>query len=229
MENIEKKDLSDLFNWIHTLETIAKKSENAFVGENEEEIAAQTLPNVADSDLQSELKIQARQELASLPILALLRKCKTITSGLNLKLHDGKLKQEVDTRWMSILTMPESFFPPPPPPPPAPSQADSAVDGATADNKKKVELQISEEEIVLMEELITVLTPSNVAIKLFEKEKDPTIQHVLPEYFILKNHIAPRLGPSPPAIVKLREILTEQLTLKYLPNIKDRHIVGAFL
>ncbi|KAK3931948.1 Transposable element Hobo transposase [Frankliniella fusca] len=265
MENIEKKDLSDLFNWIHTLETIAKKkTENAFVGENEE-IAALTLPNVADSELQSELKIQARQELATLPILALLRKCKTIvtffkTSGLNLKLHDGKLKQEVDTRWMSILTMLESFFPPPPPPPPAPSQADSAVDGATADSdaadgdtdtmeeedrqeaenkrrskimqinqlladKKKVELQISEEEIVL----ITVLTPFNVAIKLFEKEKDPTIQHVLPEYFILKNHVAPPLGPSPPAIVKLREILTEQLTLKYLPNIKDRHKVGAFL
>ncbi|KAE8740528.1 hypothetical protein FOCC_FOCC013955 [Frankliniella occidentalis] len=228
-----------------------------------------------DSILLLELKAQARQELATLPILSLICKCKIIvtffkSSGLNLQLKKGRLRQEVDTRWMSTLDMLQSFFPS--------LSSDTAVDPAPAESasagtneggtdteedppeaeaeaeaeeaedpemqkrakfnqinkflrdKGKSDLIISEEEIIMMNDLVDLLKPFEVAIKRFEKEKEPTIQHVLPQYFTLKKHVAPRLGAAlSPPIVKLRALLDEQLTVKYLPNIKDRHKVGAFL
>ncbi|KAK3926336.1 E3 SUMO-protein ligase ZBED1 [Frankliniella fusca] len=96
--------------------------------------------------------------------------------------------------------------------------------------KGKSDLLISDEESIMMTDLVGVLRPFKVAIKMFEKEKEPTIQHVLPQFYTLKKHVAPRPGATfSSPIAKLRALLDEQLTVKYLPNIADRHKVGAFL
>jgi hypothetical protein len=50
-------------------------------------------------------------------ILAIIKKCKKVVayikkSSLNETLEGGTLKQEVETRWMSVIHMLKSFFPP---------------------------------------------------------------------------------------------------------------------
>ncbi|KAK3919978.1 E3 SUMO-protein ligase ZBED1, partial [Frankliniella fusca] len=96
-------------------------------------------------------------------------------------------------------------------------------------SKGQDDLLISEAEASEMVALIKILTPFNKAIKLFEMEKQPTIQHVVPQYFVLKSHVEdPQLLDSLP-IAKFRSLLLSQLQDKYLPNISERHKIGSFL
>ncbi|XP_052127958.1 zinc finger protein 618-like [Frankliniella occidentalis] len=198
-------------------------------------------------------------------ILAVIGKCKKIVkfckkSGVNSLLEKegrGVLIQDVETRWMSILTLLQSFFPKrlPPAAPAAQENADAnnneppeneeddddSGGSSTSLDRSKIErvneillekdketLILSDDDVDAMVSLVKLLKPFNVAIKKFEREKEPTIQHVYPQYLVLKRKVEPNIE-DPAAIRKLKENLSRQLKDKFLPNIGERHKIGAFL
>lgn len=94
--------------------------------------------------------------------------------------------------------------------------------------KGQEHLRLSDRDIDAMVSLIKLFKPFNVAIKTFEREKEPTIQHVYPQYLVLKRKLAPKLEDSA-AILKLKDRLSRQLETKFFPNIGERHKIGTFL
>ena len=117
LDDVGITDITDIIRIIQPLELMAKKKANGFVASHYADIEKLTTTADTDSDLLSALKAHIRRELLLIVrILQLLQKCKQIvtvfkTSGLNDRLEGGSLKQEVETRWMSVLHMLKSFFP----------------------------------------------------------------------------------------------------------------------
>lgn len=113
--DINETDLQDKEDIIKPLESLATRKDNEFFGSHFSEIEKITEPSEADSDLRKELKRHIKEELLTVNVLRVIVKCKSIvtffkTSGLNDKLEGGSLKQEAETRWMSVLIMLRSFF-----------------------------------------------------------------------------------------------------------------------
>ena len=86
---------------------------------------------------------------------------------------------------------------------------------------------LSDDDIELVKSLIAVLNPFETAIKKFEAEKVPTIQHVYPQYLNLKKATAPKEGDCE-VISRLKARLRWQLEEKLHKNITLRHKMGAF-
>lgn len=97
----------------------------------------------------------------------------------------------------------------------------------TLEAKLRPELLLSPEDIALMHAVIDTLTPFETAIKEFEKEKEPTIHHVLPQYVTLKAKLKPK-GTDSAVILKFKRQLETQLDIKLGGNIIMRHKMGAF-
>jgi hypothetical protein len=109
-------DLKDVIDVVAPFESMARKTENAFVGAHYPQIDVMTRVVESDSPLRRALKSHIRKELSVVRVLQLIKKTKRLvaymkTSGMNDKLEGGSLKQEVETRWMSVLHMIKSFFP----------------------------------------------------------------------------------------------------------------------
>lgn len=117
LDDICLKDLTDIDDLVRPLEVLAlKNKDNAFVASNSDIIENLTTHQTTDSALTVAMKDHIKSELLIICILKLISKCKQIvtlfkTSGLNDRLEGGALRQEVDTRWMSVLDMLKSFFP----------------------------------------------------------------------------------------------------------------------
>jgi hypothetical protein len=79
-----------------------------------------------------------------------------------------------------------------------------------------------------MLDLIKVLVNFETAILKFEASKEPTIQHVVPQYLQLKSVDAPKATDSE-VMSKFRKSLDRQLELKFKPNITMRHKMALFL
>lgn len=79
-----------------------------------------------------------------------------------------------------------------------------------------------------MEAIIPVLTAFEKAIKEFEAEYSPTIQYVVPQYFLLKEVLHAKEGDL--ALVgKFKTLLMRQMEAKYYPNITMRQKIGFML
>lgn len=116
LDDVNLQDLKDIESVIKPLENLASKKDNEFVGSHQDAIDKITNVTASDTPLRQALKNHIREELLTISILQLIQKCKSIvtlfkTSGLNDRLEGGSLKQEIETRWMSILDMLRSFFP----------------------------------------------------------------------------------------------------------------------
>jgi hypothetical protein len=112
--SVSREDLRDLINLVNRLQRRAQNRQNTFVGKDWHWIAEQTAEQESDSALLSSLKAHLRIEFALIEGLALITKLKQLValfkrSGLNNQLPI-RLKQEVQTRWNSILYMLQSFF-----------------------------------------------------------------------------------------------------------------------
>lgn len=116
LTNVTKKDILDVVNVLKPIEAIGKRKKNTFQASQLDEVINKTEEKATDSDLKKSVKGHIRRLLV--PILKILKgakKCKDIAtfmkaSSMNDRLQGGTLKQEVETRWMSVLTMFRSFF-----------------------------------------------------------------------------------------------------------------------
>ncbi|KAE8740031.1 hypothetical protein FOCC_FOCC014459, partial [Frankliniella occidentalis] len=173
---------------VSAIEAIGRKHDNSFIGDDYDEIAALTAPKARDSLLQTSLKEHLKATVLALcRVLQVVKKCKEDvgymkSSGLNAKVKGGTLRQEVDTRWLSHLHLLRSFF------------VDTKLHPTlTRDSKiiqvndilrerNKTEMVLSEGDKQIMSDMIPLLTFFEKAVKAFEAEKYPTIQHVIPQF-----------------------------------------------
>ncbi|KAK3916616.1 Transposable element Hobo transposase, partial [Frankliniella fusca] len=260
LENVRKQDIVDVINIVGAIEALAcKAKDKRFVADHAEQVKKILEEKEGDSNLATTLKTNIAAELALLPLLVLIKKLKGIvtymkSTGLNDKLPGGTLRPEVDTRWMSLLTMVKSFFPsksfstngsdsftdPPQPNPDQPGPA-SAADQLPIDAKinkinsyllergkeKSVGL-ITLDDVANMLSLVPVLEAFETAIKKFEAEYTPTIHQVVPQYYCLLGAVQVKEGDTDLTKI-LKGKLEVQLNLKYKNKISMRQKVAYLL
>lgn len=116
LENINDQDIQDVISVMEPIELLGAKNKNSFQAAHYNDVSARTSHQEGDSDLKKALKDHVRGQL--LPILkiqSVIKKCQDVALcikgiGMNERLEGGTLKQDVDTRWMSVLMLLKSFF-----------------------------------------------------------------------------------------------------------------------
>ncbi|KAK3922255.1 Zinc finger BED domain-containing protein DAYSLEEPER, partial [Frankliniella fusca] len=96
------------------------------------------------------------------------------------------------------------------------------------EKKGKGNIILSKDDQNIMGELIPILSRFEEAIKKFERDKEPSIIHVYPQYLQLQDALAPRFEDSA-VIANLRSLLDRELLKKFYVNITSRHMIGMFL
>ena len=119
LEGITVANITDIISVVSPVERLAntKRAKKMFSACHDLKVKELTTQMSDDSPLKRELQNHISEELSILPLMVLTQKLKSVvryikSSGLNEQLEGGTLKQEVDTRWMSLLHMIKSFFPP---------------------------------------------------------------------------------------------------------------------
>ncbi|XP_034245525.1 uncharacterized protein LOC117647737 [Thrips palmi] len=233
LTGVSAKDIDDIIGVVTPIEALAntKGAKNVFVACHEGKLKELTTIKTEDSPLKVAVKGHISEQLGIMPLLVLIQKLKGVvkymkSSGLNEQLQGGTLKQEVDTRWMSVLHMINSFFPPAKSPLPVHCKIDQ-INGLLRDRGRESQV-ISDEDIVIMESIIPILSSFEKAIKEFEGEYVPTIQHVVPQFFLLKEILQPKVNDIE-LVKKFKALLLKQLEAKYKTNITMRHKIGMLL
>ena len=117
-DGVNKEDIVALLELLEPLEQRAKartgKRRNTLRGEDWALCVAATEPREGDTPFATATKQHLRFQLGVLHVLQTVEKCKEVVgffkrSGLNSTL-ECTLKQEVETRWNSMLLTLESFF-----------------------------------------------------------------------------------------------------------------------
>ena len=216
LHNITAQNVSDVVAVLSSIEVIGKRKKNCFQATHLDEVVRKIEPKPADSDLKKAVKGHITRTLVPLlKILQLTKKCKDIaslmkTSGMNDRLQGGTLKQEVDTRWMSVLMLLRSFFiwPSDVTQPPSEAKIDQVSRQHVRNlffaffvvnvyffflkineilrSRKRDDLVLTGEDRTLQLQMVAILSPFETAIKKLEASKHPTIQHVIPRYVFFK-------------------------------------------
>ncbi|XP_034238513.1 uncharacterized protein LOC117643631 isoform X2 [Thrips palmi] len=235
LASISCKDLQDLISVVEPIEKLGTRKGKEFHASHLKKVVTLTTHAQTDSQLKSTVKAHIHTLLVPiLKILNLIKKCKDVAnfiknSGANERLVGGTLKQEVDTRWMSVLTMMRSFFiwPDDENTQDPPSLAKVIQVNEILSSKDKAILALTEEETTLMLHIIELLRPIQSAIKVLEASKVPTIHHVIPRFTTLRKHLQPKQEDSQDIMV-FRATLLKELERKVAPNISLRHKMGLF-
>lgn len=117
LEYVSASSVKDVIDVLSPVELLAvKQKDHMFVAAHYEELEKLTSPSPTYSTLRLAIKAHIKSELLILTALKVIQKANLVvtfikTSGFNDKLEAGSLKQEVETRWMSLLNLFKSFFP----------------------------------------------------------------------------------------------------------------------
>ncbi|KAK3915978.1 Transposable element Hobo transposase [Frankliniella fusca] len=257
LQGISAKDIADTDILVAAVETIGRKHDNCFRGDDHGEleggsVAAEgdrfTCPNISEAPPEYFYPGNLPSFKVTLPLIIgsflfcccnlyrlvhqVIKKCKEIVtymkaSGLNGRKEGGTLKQEVETRWLSHLHLLRSFFVDVKVHPTLTKTHKIAQINDLLSERGKADLVLSEDDVKLMSDMIPLLAQFEKAVKVFEAEKIPTIQHVLPQHKILQAATAPHPGDSV-EISRMRRLMSRQIKEKFGANITVRHKLGAF-
>ncbi|KAK3928927.1 E3 SUMO-protein ligase ZBED1 [Frankliniella fusca] len=198
-KGITRQDVADVDVLITSVEMIARKHDNNFTAEDFVPLHQLTTAAVNDSPIQQSMKFHLRATILEIcRVLQVIKKAKEIVCYM----RASGLNQKLEGGTLKL-----------------------EVNGFLAE-RNKAALSLNDSDLAIMDDMIPLLEVFERAVEAFEAEKQPTVQHVLPQFKLLTRATSPKPTDSP-TIANLRRLMAWQLKDKFAPNITMRQKLGT--